>query len=285
MAKRFTDTELYEKDWFVALSPDYKLFWHYITSKCDTAGIWDVNIITACRIIGMESIDIVDFAEKCNADGKERIIIFCGGRKLFITTTVSFQCGTVLNTAIPAHRGIITSLSAHKETLEWYNQQLSNSCLTLSKGYATLKDKDKDKDKDSIIEIEGVQGEKGEADDPEDFTPVESVEVVNTVENRKVKFLHSCETFVPQYGEDMIKSFCDYWTEKTKSGKQMRFELERTWELSRRLSTWFKREEQYNRTRGHPQKSKGTSLSQMADIAAKFQYKTSDEHGTHYSTS
>ena len=34
------------------------------------------------------------------------------------------------------------------------------------------------------------------------------------------------------------KAFIDYWTEPNKSGTKMRFELERTWHLSRRLSRW-----------------------------------------------
>lgn len=182
MAKRFTDTELYEKDWFVALSPEQKLFWHYITSKCDTAGIWDVNIITACRIIGIGNIDINDFATACNSDGKERIIVFANGRKIFITTTIAFQYGANLNAAIPAHRGVISSISAHKETSEWLQQQLDNSLITLTqpllKGCVTLKDKDKDKDIYIDLDKEkGVIGEKEEEGPGEIFTPTEEIKL------------------------------------------------------------------------------------------------------------
>jgi len=34
------------------------------------------------------------------------------------------------------------------------------------------------------------------------------------------------------------KEFIDYWTEWNKSGTKMRFELERTWDLKRRLERW-----------------------------------------------
>ena len=34
------------------------------------------------------------------------------------------------------------------------------------------------------------------------------------------------------------KAFIDYWTEANKSGTKMRFELEKTWDLKRRLSRW-----------------------------------------------
>jgi len=40
MAKRFTETTIWEDDWFYELSPEYKLFWFYIKDNCDYAGIW-----------------------------------------------------------------------------------------------------------------------------------------------------------------------------------------------------------------------------------------------------
>lgn len=35
-----------------------------------------------------------------------------------------------------------------------------------------------------------------------------------------------------------LKEFSDYWTEPNKSGKKLRFELEKTWSLSRRITRW-----------------------------------------------
>lgn len=45
-----------------------------------------------------------------------------------------------------------------------------------------------------------------------------------------------------QYPEKMREAFISYWTEKNKSGTKMRFELEKTWDLARRLNTWASRE-------------------------------------------
>ena len=36
----------------------------------------------------------------------------------------------------------------------------------------------------------------------------------------------------------MIEEFAGYWTEPNKSQSKMRYELERTWDLSRRLKRW-----------------------------------------------
>jgi hypothetical protein len=40
----------------------------------------------------------------------------------------------------------------------------------------------------------------------------------------------------------MLRAFYDYWSELNKSGAKMRWEMEKTWELSRRLATWAARE-------------------------------------------
>ena len=40
----------------------------------------------------------------------------------------------------------------------------------------------------------------------------------------------------------MIRAFFDYWSELNKSETKMRYELEKTWELSKRLATWASRE-------------------------------------------
>lgn len=64
----------------------------------------------------------------------------------------------------------------------------------------------------------------------------------NTIEKRKENFYNSLVPFVNTYKKEMIRTFYDYWSEYNKSGTKMRFELERTWEVSKRLVTWANRE-------------------------------------------
>ena len=40
----------------------------------------------------------------------------------------------------------------------------------------------------------------------------------------------------------MLDKFVNYWTEKNKSGTKMRYELEKTFEISKRLATWSARD-------------------------------------------
>lgn len=42
------------------------------------------------------------------------------------------------------------------------------------------------------------------------------------------------------YPQPLLEEFVSYWTEPNRSKTKMRFELQKTWDLSRRLSTWAK---------------------------------------------
>jgi len=43
MAKRFIDTEIFNDKWFMSLSKDSKLFWIYLMTNCNHAGIIELN--------------------------------------------------------------------------------------------------------------------------------------------------------------------------------------------------------------------------------------------------
>lgn len=58
------------------------------------------------------------------------------------------------------------------------------------------------------------------------------------LQRRKDAFISSLESYRQIYGDAMIDEFADYWTEPNKSQSEMRYELERTWDLSRRLKRW-----------------------------------------------
>lgn len=61
------------------------------------------------------------------------------------------------------------------------------------------------------------------------------------MKSRGREFYNVLIPFVKIYGREMIREFFDYWSEPNKSHSKMRFELERTWDLTRRLQTWEKR--------------------------------------------
>lgn len=55
---------------------------------------------------------------------------------------------------------------------------------------------------------------------------------------RSKLFQESLRPFLDVYGRDLLNDFYAYWTEPNKSKTKMRYELEKTWDVARRLNTW-----------------------------------------------
>lgn len=64
---------------------------------------------------------------------------------------------------------------------------------------------------------------------------------VAATSKRKAEFYDSLKPYVGQYDKDMLRSFFDYWSEMNKTQTQMRVDKEPTWEVGKRLATWFNR--------------------------------------------
>lgn len=60
----------------------------------------------------------------------------------------------------------------------------------------------------------------------------------------KEDFYESIKPFVEKYSNKTCKAFFKYWNEPDPKGK-MRFQLEKTWSISHRLSTWKERESKF----------------------------------------
>jgi len=65
-------------------------------------------------------------------------------------------------------------------------------------------------------------------------------ENILTIEERKIVFKEELKPFLNTYSKDMLNDFYLYWTETNQGGKKMRFEMERVFEIKRRLKTWYK---------------------------------------------
>ena len=57
----------------------------------------------------------------------------------------------------------------------------------------------------------------------------------------------SDEVYIHSYSQEMQAEFIDYWTEPNRSKTKLRYELEKTFDIARRLKTWEKRQKQYNK--------------------------------------
>jgi hypothetical protein len=104
MAKRFTETTIWDDDWFYELSPEYKLFWFYIKDNCNHGGIWQPKI-RAFKSVSDTDVDLNKALEYFNM-GKQRIRVLGNGR-WFIEDFFLFQNGHIMNLTNRVHKSIL----------------------------------------------------------------------------------------------------------------------------------------------------------------------------------
>ncbi|MGC4244536.1 MAG: DUF6291 domain-containing protein [Herbaspirillum sp.] len=63
-----------------------------------------------------------------------------------------------------------------------------------------------------------------------------------SVEDAKTRLYDEMRPFVSKYSKQMLRSFFDYWTEKSDTGKNIRIQKEKYFDIGRRLSTWNSKE-------------------------------------------
>ena len=54
----------------------------------------------------------------------------------------------------------------------------------------------------------------------------------------QAEFFDSLIPFVPEFGKETCREFYDYWSEPNKSKTKIRWQLEKTWDLKKRLTRW-----------------------------------------------
>lgn len=139
MAKRFTATEIWAEDWFLEMPLEYKLFWYYMLSTCNHAGIFKVNLRSFCGLneVKLTPKLVLDYFNK----GKVRIREINSSLWL-IEEFFVYQYGTTLNDKNRVHNSI-------KNEYIKYNIELGSI-----RGLLDLKEGVKDKDKDIVLDKE-----------------------------------------------------------------------------------------------------------------------------------
>jgi len=64
--------------------------------------------------------------------------------------------------------------------------------------------------------------------------------IKKTLLDRETDFKKSLQPFLQQYGSDMLNDFFMYWTEKKPKGRKMLYEMQRTFDVKKRLIRWNK---------------------------------------------
>lgn len=150
MAKRYTDSNKWKKEWFRQLPLVYKLVWIYLLDNCDHAGIWEVEWdVLSIRM--KEDIKPTE-AYECM---KEKITVIDAGKKWFIPDFIEFQYGE-LNPNNQVHKSVIQILDKYdarqaltcpisgpkqvvasddvKEVISYFNQVTGSKCKDTTVG-------------------------------------------------------------------------------------------------------------------------------------------------------
>jgi hypothetical protein len=135
MAKRFTDTDKWSKNWFSGLDVKGKLLWLYLCDRCDCAGIIDIN----------EKLISFQMGFKVSLKGiytlLEGKVYPLGGSRVFLPTFIEFQYGKLSEGCRP-HAPVLKILKEFGllEVLE--KMKMERVSKGYPKGMDTLKDKD-----------------------------------------------------------------------------------------------------------------------------------------------
>lgn len=86
--------------------------------------------------------------------------------------------------------------------------------------------------------------------------------------------------YIETYGKEMIRAFYDYWSEPNRSYTKMRCELERTWDLGRRLTTWSNRDKKNINIKSNGTEHKQQQQQERANEILELNRKLSESDGS-----
>ncbi len=74
--------------------------------------------------------------------------------------------------------------------------------------------------------------------------------IMNNNENKEQSFIDLVKKISKEkhkdIPDDIIDDFCQYWTEKNIAGKKMKYEMQQTFSIERRLNKWLKNQKDWN---------------------------------------
>ena len=60
----------------------------------------------------------------------------------------------------------------------------------------------------------------------------------DNIDERKSRFAETIKPFIEFYGKEVCREFYLYWTEPNIAGTKLSFEMQKTWDIKRRLKRW-----------------------------------------------
>jgi hypothetical protein len=155
--------------------------------------------------------------------------------------------------------GLPTTMAKESIGIRSYNTYIKTLNDLVDFGFIKLIEKSKNQYSSNIIALSNFNKATDKALDKalikhgtkqrESIDSIDKQETINkeTIEDRKLKFAETLQPFLIEYGKDLLNEFYLYWTEETQTkNPKLKYELQRTWSLQRRLITWQKQDEKFN---------------------------------------
>ena len=155
--------------------------------------------------------------------------------------------------------GLPTTMAKESIGIRSYNTYIKTLNDLVDFGFIKLIEKSKNQYSSNIIALSNFNKATDKALDKalvkhgikqrESISSINKQETINkeTVDDRKLKFAESLQPFLIEYGKELLNDFYLYWTEETQTkNPKLKFELQRTWSLQRRLITWKKQDIKFN---------------------------------------
>jgi hypothetical protein len=120
MAKRFSETEKWNDEWFCELKPLQKLVFLFIVDRCDNAGFMEINTRVNCFLIGItpeQYEGAIKGLNKC-------IIKSNDGKKLWVVNFLKHQKNLPLKFENNAHKQIIYLIQQNAKLFEYDFEKL-----------------------------------------------------------------------------------------------------------------------------------------------------------------
>ena len=76
----------------------------------------------------------------------------------------------------------------------------------------------------------------------------DKLKVEQELKDKRQKFYEDCKPYLQKYPKVMLREFYNYWTEMNKSETKLKFELQQTFEISKRLATWARNDKDFNKS-------------------------------------
>lgn len=90
---------------------------------------------------------------------------------------------------------------------------------------------------------------------PKELKNIKNERIKENIDVRKQKFALTLTPFLETYGKEFLNDFYKYWTEPNTSNTKFRRELEKAWDLKRRLETWAKNDKGFKSLNKQPELS------------------------------